>query len=209
MVLSRASAATASAAKAEPALKPNQPNQKDRAQKYERNVMGTIRHHAEAAALPKKNGKNQTGKARGDMNDVSAGEIKGADLIADKTAVSAPDHMGKRRINHHRPYSYKGDHRGEFHTSRKRTGDDGCSYGCKSKLKRHIHYARIRCIFQRRVGHSLGQGARTHQLVEPSEKRRRPVTSVGKRPTEHDPQNADDSDDRERHNHGVHHVFTT
>ena len=81
MVLSRASAATASAAiEAEP----TEP-QKTGAQKYERNVMGTIRHHAETAALPKKNGKNQTGKTRGDMNDVSAGEIKGADPIADKT----------------------------------------------------------------------------------------------------------------------------
>ena len=44
------------------------------------------------------------------MHHVAAGKVECADNVTDKGAIAAPDHVGKRRIDHKQPNAQEGRH---------------------------------------------------------------------------------------------------
>ena len=170
--------------------------QKGCAQGHERHVMRTVAHHAEALALTEHEAQDQAGQAGGDMHDVAAGEVERADGVADKAAVAAPNHVGKRRIHHDGPHRHERTHRAELHTTGKGARDDGGGDHAERHLEDEVDDRRIRGILRHRIrlGEHVGHAAEEAKLIEASEERAGAVPAVCQRPTADRPRDRHDAD---------------
>ena len=125
----------------------------------------------------------------------------------------APHHMCQRRVHHDGPHGQKRAHRAELHASGHRARDDGRGDHAESHLEHDVDDAGVSCrAFEAppaRLGQHALHGAEKTKLVETAEEGDGPVAAVCERPSAHRPGDADDANDGEHHDHGVHHVFAT
>ena len=135
--------------------------------------MRTVAHHAEALALAEHEAQDKAGQARGDVHDIAACEVERADGVADKAAVTAPNHMGKRRVRHDGPHCHECAHRAELHTACKRARDNGGGDHAERHLEDKVDDGRIRRILRNRLGlgEHIGHAAQESKLIEASEER--------------------------------------
>ena len=142
--------------------------------------MRTVAHHAEALALAEHEAQDKAGQARGDVHDIAACEVERADGVADKAPVTAPNHMGKRRVHHNGPHCHECAHRTELHTAGKRARDNGCGDHAERHLEDEVDDGRIRRILRNRLGlgEHIGHAAQEAKLIEPTEERAGAVPAV-------------------------------
>ena len=171
--------------------------------------MRAVAHHAEALALAKHETQDKAGQARGNVDNVAAGEVERADGVADQAAVAAPHHMRQRRIHHNGPNGNEQAHRAVLHAARQRARDNGGGDHAERHLEDHVGHCRVAVVTQcfGRLTGNVGHQALQPNLVEAPEERNRAVSAVCERPTENRPRNCSDADNAEHHHHGVHHVL--
>ena len=144
------------------------------------------------------------------MYHVAASKVECADDVADKGALAAPHHVGKRRIDHEQPNAQEGRHGAKLNAAcQTARNDSGGDHG-KRHLKGDVDDLRvdgtIRSIALGSLQH-LVEHRQAQQLVKASNKRTRAVAAVGQRPAGNNPQHADQANGAKAHKHGVDDIF--
>jgi len=178
------------------------------AQHDERGVVRTIGHQTVAAATAKEQAEHETGDAGADMDDIAAGEVEGADHIADEGTLTTPHHVREGRVDQQQPGGDERDHRTELHAPGERTGDDGHGDDREHHLEGDVDDGGIRVRARRRAGDGGRGRPGEEELVEPADDGIGAIAAVGDGPAGDHPQDADDADRGDGHEHGVHRVLT-
>ena len=107
------------------------------------------------------------------MHNIAACEVERADGVADKASVTAPNHMGERRVHHDSPHCHECAYRAELHTAGKRTRDNGGGDHAERHLEDEVDNCRIRRILRDRLGlgEHVGHAAQEAELIKTSEER--------------------------------------
>ena len=74
---------------------------------------------------------------------IAAGEVQGPDHVANERAVTAPHHMGERRVHHDDPHGHERAYGAELHASSYSTGDDGAGDHGEGHLEDDVDNGRI------------------------------------------------------------------
>ena len=116
------------------------------------------------------------------MYYVAAGKVECADDVANKGALAAPNHVGKRRIDHEQPNAQKGRHSAKLNTTCQATRDDSGRDHGKRHLEGDVDNLRVDGAVRRgalsRLQH-LAEHRQAQQLVKASNKRAGTVAAVG------------------------------
>ena len=195
----------AAAVKAKPA-KPKQPG----AQRHKRYVMRAVAHHAKASASAEHQAENQTRQTGRDVHHVAAGKVERADDVADKGALAAPNHVGKRRIDHEQPNAQEGRHGTKHNAAGQAARDDSGGDHGKRHLEGDVDDLRVdgtvRGIALGRLQH-LVEYRQAQQLFKASNKRAGTVAAIGQRPAGNNPQHTNQANGAKAHKHGVDDIF--
>ena len=144
------------------------------------------------------------------MHHVAAGKVECADDVADKGAITAPDHVGERRIDHEQPNAQEGRHGTKLNAAGQAARDDSSRDHGKRHLEGDVDDLRVdgtvRGIALGRLQH-LVEHRQAQQLVKASNKRAGTVAAVGQRPAGDNPQNTNQTNGAKAHEHGVDDIF--
>ena len=144
------------------------------------------------------------------MHHVAAGKVECADNVTDKGAIAAPNHVGKRRIDHEQPNAQKSCHSAKLNATCQATRDDSGRDHGKRHLEGDVDDLRvddaIRSIALGRLQH-LVEHRQAQQLVKASNKRAGTVAAVGQRPAGNNPQHTNQTNGAKAHEHGVDDIF--
>ena len=109
------------------------------------------------------------------MHYVAAGKVERADDIADKGALAAPNHVGKRRIDHEQPNAQEGHHGTKLNAAGQAARDDSSRDHGKCHLEGDVDDLRVdgtvRSIALGRLQH-LVEYRQAQQLVKASIEKR-------------------------------------
>ena len=144
------------------------------------------------------------------MHHVAAGKVECADNVTDKGAIAAPNHVGKRRIDHKQPNAQEGRHGTKLNAAGQAARDDSSRDHGKRHLKGDVDDLRVddtvRSIALGRLQH-LVECRQAQQLVKAANKRVRTVATVGQRPAGNNPQHPNQANGAKAHKHGVDDIF--
>ena len=133
-----------------------------------------------------------------------------ANLLANERAGAAPDHVRQRGVDNKNPECKEQGDGLELHAAGNGTGDDGRGDHGKRHLERDVNDRRIGRVrgWVGRLVQNLLDNGQAKQLVKAAKERDGAVAAVGKRPSGDNPENANDANDNEGHEHGVGNVLT-
>ena len=97
------------------------------------------------------------------MYHVAAGKVERADNVADKGALAAPNHVGKRRIDHEQPNAQEGRHGTKLNAAGQAARDDGGSDHGKRHLEGDVDDLRVDGTIRRRRPATSRQQSTAHQ----------------------------------------------
>ena len=146
------------------------------------------------------------------MYHVAAGKVERADDVADKGALTAPDHVGERCIDHEQPNAQEGRHGTKLNATGQAARDDGGGDHGKRHLEGDVDDLRVdgavRGIALGRLQHLI-EHRQAQQLVKAANKRSGTVAAVGQRPAGSNPQHTDQANGAKAHKHGVDDIFAS
>ena len=144
------------------------------------------------------------------MYYVAAGKVECADDVADKGAIAAPNHVGKRCIDRKQPNAQEGRHGAKLNAAGQAARDDSSRDHGKRHLEGDVDDLRIdgavRGIALGRLQH-LVEHRQAQQLVKASNKRAGTVAAIGQRPAGNNPQHTNQANGAKAHKHGVDDIF--
>ena len=144
------------------------------------------------------------------MHHVAAGKVECADNVTDKGAIAAPNHVGKRRIDHKQPNAQEGRHGTKLDAAGQAARDDSSRDHGKCHLEGDVDDlgvgGAVRGVALGRLQH-LVEHRQAQQLVKASNKRTRTVAAIGQRPAGNNPQHTNQTNGAKAHEHGVDDIF--